>query len=82
MKRLVGPLHTRPRTVVAEIFGRFPGLFDAFVDFLSAGARNETLAFNCAVPLLAFLSRLEPSPEAAFPYVDLLLLTCFYMAVH
>lgn len=69
VKRLVGPLHTRPRTVVAEIFGRYPDLFDGFVNILSAGLSNESIAFKSAIPLLSFLSRLDPSPEAAFPYV-------------
>ncbi|VDO03352.1 unnamed protein product [Rodentolepis nana] len=66
VKRLIGPLYTRPGTSVAEIFGCYPRLFHTFVNILSDPLTQKSLARNRAVPLLGFLSRLKPSSNAAF----------------
>ncbi|KAH9280649.1 Uncharacterized protein ECG_06767 [Echinococcus granulosus] len=67
VKRLVGPLHSRPATTVAEVFGRYPSLFKAFLNTFSVDLTGKRLARSAAVPLLSLLSRLSPSPNAAFP---------------
>ncbi|KAL5107714.1 Thyroid adenoma-associated protein [Taenia crassiceps] len=66
MKRLIGPLHSRPKTTVAEVFGRYPSLFKAFLNTFLADLSGNLLARSAAVPLLSLLSRLSPSPNAAF----------------
>ncbi|VDD75297.1 unnamed protein product [Mesocestoides corti] len=70
VKRLVGPVHTRPGTTIAEVFGRYPALFDAFVTTLSslhsAEGWQRCATAKVVVPLLGLLSRLQPSPNAAF----------------
>ncbi|KAL5965618.1 hypothetical protein TSMEX_006656 [Taenia solium] len=66
MKRLIGPLHSRPKTTVAEVFGRYPSLFKAFLSTFTVDLTGKRLARSVAVPLLSLLSRLSPSPNAAF----------------
>ncbi|KAM3178680.1 hypothetical protein ACTXT7_002097 [Hymenolepis weldensis] len=66
VKRLIGPLHTRPGTSVAEVFGRYPRLFHTFESILSDPLTQGSLSQNRAVPLLGLLSRLKPSSDAAF----------------
>lgn len=68
MKRLIGPLHSRPKATVAEVFGRYPSLFKAFLNTFLADLTGKRLARSAAVPLLGLLSRLSPSPNAAFSY--------------
>nr|CDS25591.1 thyroid adenoma associated [Hymenolepis microstoma] len=66
VKRLIGPLYTRPGTSVAEVFGCYPRLFHTFVNILSDPLTQKSLTRNRAVPLLGLLSRLKPSSDAAF----------------
>ncbi|VDK32105.1 unnamed protein product [Taenia asiatica] len=66
MKRLIGPLHSRSKTTVAEVFGRYPSLFKAFLHTFTVDLTGKRLARSVAVPLLGLLSRLSPSPNAAF----------------
>lgn len=75
MKRLTGPLHSRPPTSVAEMFGSLPVLFDALCGAILQGggmiaAQDWDAAAaadpKCVVPLLGLLSRLSPSPTCVF----------------
>ncbi|VDM15782.1 unnamed protein product [Hydatigera taeniaeformis] len=63
MKRLVGPLYSRPKTTVAEVFGRYPSLFKAFLNTFLADLTGKRLSRSAAVPILSLLSRLSPSPN-------------------